>query len=356
MGEAIKQGYLKDSELYAAWKYLNGHLTGRPVFQFTDFDTPHGKKMQTVLFLVQLLDWLKVKLEKPTFLSSLYRQFLKKESAMPQPLKRFEGDFNIADIHERALILYKYGFFEFLEFGKKLSKINHEKISSYLNSYIDLFIKDELERGNCNYFPFEAQKKKTMEMIDDHKEKFGNEFTLKFEPTNSPDNPYLFIHSIVALEKAGIIKVINAWFHDEVAPDTQTQNYKIRLICLERGVIKTPKKFQPLLYTSQGTAYLKFYKEAPKIRIGKLHTRKYRLLASCMDALDAPRLIEALFDAIKMTVDDSNSNLKEPHLALQEKIKIIKYTLKELQKIKGLTGKISLEFIDNRMIKLNLKP
>jgi hypothetical protein len=89
-----------------------------------------------------------------------------------------------------------------------------------------------------------------LELISDHKTKYGNEFILKYEPVGdefSPDHDtYLFIHSIIALEKLGNIKVERAWYYNsDVAPDHQTQDFKMKLsVTGSKGIKQKVTKYE----------------------------------------------------------------------------------------------------------------
>jgi len=357
--------YLKDSEVYTLWKYLNGNLTSRNVFQFDDLKAPNTSKFAVMYFIANLFDRLGINIEKPIFNKDIYLQFYGKRKdakKAKQFLKILDDDFNVAELKNNAFLLEKYGALEFIEFEKGLTKKNHDRLAEYFDFYIDQFIADDLVQDDSNYLKFELQKQKTLGLINNYKEKYGNEFILKYEPISSEFSPYhdtfLFIHSIIALEKLGDIKVNNAWFHDEVPPDEQTNDFKIKLIVLGQEIKEIEqKKFSPILKVEGNTGYFKFYKEGPKIEIGKVGTRKYRLLVCLLDTLKSARTVDSVFEAIKISKDKSDTYLSDPYISPSRKLAIIQNTMKELQKIEGLTGKVVLEFPHgNRTVLLKFKP
>ena len=349
-----KLPYLKDFEVYALWKYLNGNLTGRKVFQFADLQAPKVSKFSIANFIAYLFDQLGVKLEKPVFNKDIYWQFHNKKKDVKE-VKRIlripYGDFNILELKKSSILLGKYNVLEFMEFEKNLTKKNRDLLTGYFDFYINQFMSDSLAQNDSNYLKFEVQKQKTLELINNHKTKYGNEFVLKYEPADDEFSPYhdtyLFIHSIVALEKLKDIEVNEAWYYDDIAPDKQTKDFKIQLTVVEPKGIKQ-RVTKPKLKIEKGIGYFKFYKEGLKIKIGKTESRQYRLIEVLIDQPGTAKTINTVFEAIVLPKDEEDQRLCDDYLAKNRKIEIINFTMKELQKIEGLTGKISLKFYDNK--------
>jgi hypothetical protein len=355
---------LKDYEAYALWKYLNGDLTGRNVFQFADLQAPNVSELSVAHFVTDLFDRLGINLEKPVFNKDIYWEFYSKSEDADKAkkfLKILDSNFNVTELKQGVFLLGKYGALEFIEFEKNLTKKNRDRLAEYFDFYIKQFIGDNLSQDDSNYLRFENQQQKTLEMLSDYRTKYGNDFVLKYEPSGSEFSPehdiYLFIHSIIALEKLGKIKVEKGWFYDDVAPDKQTNTYKIKLsITGPEAKEAKHKKLDPVLKVEDGIGYFKFYKEGQKIEIGKTDTRKYRLLLCLLDTLGSARTIDSVFETIKISRDKSDARLNDSYLSSNKKLEVIQFTMKELQKIKGLTGKITLEFPhDNRTVLLKLK-
>lgn len=102
-------------------------------------------------------------------------------------------------------------------------------------------------------------------------------------------------------------------------------------------------KLKPYLKTDKkDNGYLKLYKEATKIFVGNIRTRKYRLLKTFLDEPTVARTIESVFENIKLSRDDKDSRLKNEHSANNRKLQIIQSIVKEFQRLPNLKSKISL--------------
>jgi len=101
---------------------------------------------------------------------------------------------------------------------------------------------------------------------------------------------------------------------------------------------------KPALIKDNKQGYLKFYKEGPRILIGKVDTRKYRLVEVLFDPLGVAKSIEVVFEAIRDPKDEADGRLKGEYTAPTRQRELIDYAMKELQKIKGLKGRISLVY------------
>jgi hypothetical protein len=364
-----KSSYLQDSEVYALWKYLNGKFTEKENFRFYDLQGPNTTEWAVAEFISGLFDQLNIKLEKPVFLKqdfNWHRQFIndKNEVEIEKLLKILDSDFNVQELKDYNFSLGKYKMLECIEFSKNLSKKNRDKLTNYFDFYINQFIADNLINDGVNYFRFELQKQKTLELINDYKTKYGNKFFLEYKPTSgklSPCiDPYLFVHSIIVLEKLGNIKVNEAWSYDEDLPEDEenpNKYFKIKITVIGPEVKKIKlKKFDPILKIEGNIGYFKFYKEGLKIEIGKVDTKKYRLLACLLNIPETAKTTDSVFEAIKKSKDESDPNLNDAYLSSNRKLELIKYTMKELQKIEGLTGKIKLEFFQGgRVVLLKFK-
>ena len=118
---------------------------------------------------------------------------------------------------------------------------------------------------------------------------------------------------------------------------------------LENSDIKPVKNnIQPIIFEEKGNGYFKFYKQGLKIKIGGIKTRKFMLLKALSDPLGVAKTIEVVFENITIPKDKNDSTLNDIYLSLEKQRNLIEYTIKELQKIKELKGKVKLEFINNR--------
>ncbi len=188
-----------------------------------------------------------------------------------------------------------------------------EKIFSY-NDYTDLV---PLE--------YSIISEKTEQIILERLEKIGI-IKIKIRPMfiNSPGYGSLAIESIEIIEKE-FEKFYNKYTGKHVE-----------------------KVIKPDLKIEKNIGYLKFYKEGPKIKIGNIKSRHYRLLQFLTDPLGTAKTIDSVFESIALPKDKKDQYLNDDYLDKQNKIKIIKFTMKELQKKKGLTGKIILEFYEKK--------
>jgi hypothetical protein len=87
------------------------------------------------------------------------------------------------------------------------------------------------------------------------------------------------------------------------------------------------------------------------ILIGKIMTRKFKLLKVLMDPSDIIGLfknVDVVFNAIRLLKDKNNSKLNDPKTKVNEQMSIIGYTITEIQKIKKLQGIINFNFSANR--------
>jgi hypothetical protein len=113
---------------------------------------------------------------------------------------------------------------------------------------------------------------------------------------------------------------------------------------------------KPTFFKENGRGYIKFYKEGPRIFIGKVDTRKCRLVETLIDAPSAAKNVSVVFDAIKHPKDSSDGRLKDSYTAPARQREIIDYAMKELQTIKGLKGRIFLVYQHGGdTVALNLK-
>jgi len=102
------------------------------------------------------------------------------------------------------------------------------------------------------------------------------------------------------------------------------------------------------VFTEKGVGYIKSYKEGPKIRIGNVKSRKFRLLKTLIEPLGVAKNIDVVFEAIKLSKDEKDKDLADNYLSYEKKARIVEFTMKELQKIKGLKTKIKLKFVYNK--------
>ncbi len=238
-----------------------------------------------------------------------------------------------------------------------------ENLKDYLDQYLKAFRNDELKKppsqkedwAKVPYFErdFYRYKKQREILLDIIKKKteLQNPREIRISINNELPVEHLNLGELLAcLEKDGIIVVGKYEFSG-----AGSSGYNIVLSVAEDKIQKTPTKEQtisqsgaPSLVNENGVGYIKLYKQGSKIKIGKTGTRKYRLLEVLLEPLGAAKTIEAIFDAIRVSRDESDSRLMDGYLAQPRKMELIEYAMKELQKTDGLRGKIKLNLSANR--------
>jgi len=115
------------------------------------------------------------------------------------------------------------------------------------------------------------------------------------------------------------------------------------------------KTEKPYCVVEKGWGYLKFGKFGKKKRIGKPKSRPFRLLQCLLEPLGTARMVDAVFEAIRLPKDKDDFRLSGWNTERTRKIEIIKNTIKELQKGNKLEGKIIFEFGEmNTQVKAQL--
>lgn len=105
---------------------------------------------------------------------------------------------------------------------------------------------------------------------------------------------------------------------------------------------------QPEIKVEKGIGYFKMNKKAKKIKIGREGTKKLNLLRCLINPPGVARSIDSIFGAIKTTKDERNNVFQDSYLSENKKREAIENTIKELQKIDGLRGKIKLRYTGNK--------
>lgn len=254
MENSGKQPYIKDGELYSIWKYLNSaRLVKRGCLRFDDL-IPIRKSS---LFVATFLDLLKRfgidHLEKPNFNQDVYYCFHEKsitdlrEHRRQGRLSKFElktleymerflnGDFSLLydetqGIHALLFLDNILGLLEFIEFSGEIPPEGKKKLTRFIDDYSANFIDDSLIKDKDNFYHFQKQRQLLLHHLAQYQSEYGNEFILEYPDTPFDDEHYLFIHTLVVLEKMGYIHVEDIWIFDmDLSPEEQTERYKIKL-------------------------------------------------------------------------------------------------------------------------------
>jgi len=135
------------------------------------------------------------------------------------------------------------------------------------------------------------------------------------------------------------IEELDGEYYEKSKSGERTEN------SLEEQIIPANIK-EIFLVKEEGIGYLKFYKQGPKIKIASIRTRQFRLIEALSCPTGTAKNIETVFKSISLPKDEKNSSLNG-YGSDSAKLNIIKNTMKEIQKIKGLQGKIKLIFTNN---------
>jgi|GEM_PF-3709676 hypothetical protein len=118
----------------------------------------------------------------------------------------------------------------------------------------------------------------------------------------------------------------------------------------ENQVIEMAQK-NASVTTTREYGYLKYYQQGQRITIGKITTRAYRLVATLFEPQPGIlKTVEGVFNAIRLPRDDKDLKLKDEASKANRQRTIIDNTMKELQKIEGLTGHISLKYSNSKNV------
>jgi len=139
-------------------------------------------------------------------------------------------------------MLTKFNLVEWFEFDVDLPKKTKEVIGSLLDEYINQFIGDKLRIDNANFLKFEKQKDHLLrELQGFYLGSYGNTFVYKkserlgFIDKAEWESDYLFVHTLIALERLGYLTVASMWVFDmDLPPEKQTENYKVKMTVTEK--------------------------------------------------------------------------------------------------------------------------
>jgi hypothetical protein len=111
----------------------------------------------------------------------------------------------------------------------------------------------------------------------------------------------------------------------------------------------------PLTLVEEGIGFFQFNKNSKKIRIGSPESRKFKLLQSFCSFPNNEREIDSFFESIRVQKDNNDSRLQDSATENTRKIELIEYTIKELQKIEELKGRLKHKiYKNNRRIRLEI--
>lgn len=255
----------------------------------------------------------------------------------------------------------------------KLTKT--DKFDKYFNSYIEAYKKDNLKQ--IKRVPAKGFKDRDFH----HKSYMTNEFyrynkqrevfidllSKKLE-TQKPEK-ILIVEPEITYEHLNIYELFYCFKEDRIIKTIKktedlgrlkfqlsVDEEKIKQLTFKEKIIGVSSvNSDPTIFKEGKKGYLRFYKTGPKILLGKVETRKYKLMETLSHPFGTPKTVDSVFEAIRTTKDRIDGYLTDAYHSNRRKLEIINYTLKELQKIKGLKSKITLTVNkDRNTIILNL--
>ncbi|MDP2938530.1 MAG: hypothetical protein Q8O13_00380 [Candidatus Omnitrophota bacterium] len=241
-----KADYWSDGKLYTVWKYLNGGgpLRTKDVFRFWDITPAGGSVDDSASGLIWLLRSYKEKLSGIRFNKKSYPKIHSKEheGKIISINKKLEAEtskavekilsnkFSIDDI-STICGSGKSSIIKSLEFDRKIPEKTRDKLSKYIDRYIEDFIENLLYTSRKNYYKFEKQKDITLLSLRESVKKYGNDFTIEYGKNTAEfaswDEKYLFIHSLIALERLKYLNINGIWVYD--FDDPLGESYKAEI-------------------------------------------------------------------------------------------------------------------------------
>ena len=245
--------YLPEKILYGLWKYANAHrLTTKNPIGFEDLAAPDFSTLGVCLALLSLhMKNMGIEIDGLSFNSKGYYTYTNDDEWSQhiedgvsegiansiEALKK--NEFTYQDFIAIGMISEKYKLAEWFEFPTILSKKTQDRLDSFLTSYIEAFISDNLAVEKDNYYKFDRQKERMLRELKMESRDLGNTFVVQNPGQNTP-NPFpsyilaerqgLFIHTLIALEKQGYFDVNAIWVTDwDVPPEKETMTYKVRV-------------------------------------------------------------------------------------------------------------------------------
>ncbi len=250
-----KLPYWQEDYLYLVYKILksNERLI-KTALSLNDLQSAKWTPQHTFMKLGMLCEQIDIQFAGVIFHEVMYEQYCPEEYKNAKQLikdnpkskqaialkKIFNNDFQIQDFSGYGIFaLAKFsGLYEFIEFDTQLSHDTQEKLSSYLQEYLELFMSNHLVAEHQNYVTFSVMKAELLGFLRRPHSKYGNSFLLNDKDVHlflTDKDEFLFLHTFVALEHLQYLLVENLWVFDmDLPPEKQTDNYKIRLHLLAK--------------------------------------------------------------------------------------------------------------------------
>lgn len=124
-----------------------------------------------------------------------------------------------------------------------------------------------------------------------------------------------------------------------------------------KSVIEKESNLRPIVSNDGKNGFIQLHNRGEKILLGSIETRKYRLIATLTDPVNAAKSVEYVFSSIGLQRDEKDPDLRNAHRAPGRMTDIIKDTTKELQRLPKLKGKLRLTFAghNNKEVRMEIR-
>ncbi|HUX36199.1 MAG TPA: hypothetical protein VMV71_04185 [Candidatus Paceibacterota bacterium] len=231
VNEVQKLPYWSEEYLYFLKNLLLGQKAARKPVSNAFYLIPPEKNYSMVYMRLGSLSKklgfaIKLKFHKDVYVKYLHPAVLA-TSDDPSPKgslaelydKILASDITTADFDGMLLGSLFNGMAEFIEFKTDLDIKTLRKIRQYLDDYIKLFMKDELKDEIQNYVRYQKMKEQMMKGLFDLYNNYGDDFIVDknkfiYFTLSFTANEYLFVHTLLALENEGLIRIDYFWVDD----------------------------------------------------------------------------------------------------------------------------------------------
>ena len=254
--EKTKLHYLQDGALYMLWKYLNARrLVWKNILTFWDITPADIDVVVAAKIFLKALSIVDIPLYDSTFHKGACMKALEQNSytvgtlAESKGLKSTDGlevikhdIFSFQDFEKYSLLYSSTSMLNFFEFKPELRKPVRNKLTDFIDLYIEDFIADKLEIERENFYRFDRQKSELTNLLRQKEDDYGNQFIVEFNTQkdvfgfDTSASDYLFIHTLIALERLRYFTVQDIWVIDPDTPINEQQRdyYKIKFVLGDR--------------------------------------------------------------------------------------------------------------------------
>lgn len=127
-------------------------------------------------------------------------------------------------------------------------------------------------------------------------------------------------------------------------PEKEQEDPAFRSV-LEKEDAKLNQKNRPYCEVENGMGYLVFGEKGPRSKIGKENGQPFKLI-QCLTEPFVAKYVNTIFEAIREGIRSDKSGVYNASTDKRQKVKIIKNTIKEVQKGNKLMGKLRFAWDD----------